>query len=71
MARPQATHVLESLSLRASVAMRGNPVNKKVRHSAHIYYLCSNKKTGRGPVFYLMISWTVTLNTTSWPANSG
>ena len=51
MARPQATHVLESLSLRASVAMRGNPVNKTVRHSAHIYYLCSNKKRGEAPFF--------------------
>ena len=51
MARPQATHVLESLSLRANVAMRGSPLNKKVRHSAHIYYLCSNKKRGEAPFF--------------------
>ena len=56
------TRVLESLSLQASVAMRGNPVNKKVRHLAHyllsmLYYLCS--KNGATPRLLLHCRGTI------------
>lgn len=51
------TRVLESLALRASVAMRGNPVNKKVRHLAHYYYLCS--KNGATPRLLLHCRGTI------------
>lgn len=38
------TRVLEFLSLRASVATRGNPVNKKMRHLATIFTLSLTKQ---------------------------
>ena len=37
-ASPQATHVLESLSLRASVATRGNPVYFMLRAAHTLFY---------------------------------
>ena len=51
------TRVLESLSLRASVAMRGNPVNKKCAIWRTIYYLCS--KNGATPRLLLHCRGTI------------
>ena len=57
-ARPQATKGLEFLSLRASVAWRGNPVKMSAERRTHHlnFELCTLnfEKTRWGRVFYLL-----------------